>query len=260
VQVAGFIVLAVMFFSKSLAGPICPTVPNPDWTAAEVWGLFVRAFLLGIVLEYATIYIPVYGYYAWVAHCFVFCIPTIALLLSRHWIRNPISFRQFFGLPGDEMGIAKLICSSLVLFAICWFTLTWVPRGIEALGFKSHWSESIDEVLFMWPTEYRVIRVMDGVIFGPLLEEIVFRGLLFGALRMSMPAVPAAAVSSIAFGVNHFYSLPGFLGVTAFGFWCAMAREKTGSLVPGILVHMLTNLFLIGGEAWVTSSVNGFGA
>jgi hypothetical protein len=124
VQVAGFIVLAVMLFSKTLAGPVCSTIPNPDWTAAEVWGLFVRAFLLGFVLEYATIYIPVYGNYAWVAHCLVFCIPTIALLINRHWIRNPISFRQFFGLPGEEAGILKLVCSSLVLFAICWFTLT----------------------------------------------------------------------------------------------------------------------------------------
>jgi len=47
------------------------------------------------------------------------------------------------------------------------------------------------------------------------------------------------------------YSLPGFLGVAAFGFVCAIAREKTGSLLPCIFAHCLTNLLLLGGEVWV---------
>jgi len=78
-----------------------------------------------------------------------------------------------------------------------------------------------------------------------LMEEIVFRGLLYGALRTRMAPWPAAGASAVLFGTTHFYGLPGFMGVTLFGFWCAVAREKTGSLLPGIASHMaVTGLLL----------------
>jgi membrane protease YdiL (CAAX protease family) len=49
------------------------------------------------------------------------------------------------------------------------------------------------------------------------------------------------------------YSLPGFLGVSAFGFCCAIAVEKTASLLPSIVVHVLTNALILGGQAWLTA-------
>lgn len=79
-------------------------------------------------------------------------------------------------------------------------------------------------------------------IAAPVSEEIFFRGMLFGGLRRRMPRLPAALVSGVVFGGLH-----AFTGISAvpplivFGFVLALLYEKTGSIVPGILLHALNN-------------------
>jgi len=225
--------------------------PRAFWTAAESWGLFARGFLYGLIAEQLLVRVPFLGYAAWLAHGLVFSLPVIALLGWRHWRRDLISFGRFFGIFKTAKARANLLLAGLALFAICWLSLLWIPELLEALGLKSHWADGVDDVLLTWPWYARIVHLADGICFSPLMEEIVFRGLLYGALRTRLAPLPAAAISAVLFGATHFYGLPGFLGVTLFGFWCALAREKTGSLLPGIAAHMLTNLFIVGGQAWV---------
>jgi len=191
------------------------------------------------------------GYAAWLAHGLVFSLPVIALLGWRHWRRDPVSFGRFFGIPRTAEACTHLLLAGLALFAVDWVSLLWIPELLSALGLESNWAEGVDEVLLTWPGYARLIHLADGIFFGPLMEEIVFRGLLYGALRTRLLPLPAAGISAVFFGATHFYGLPGFTGVTLFGFWCALAREKTGSLLPGIAAHMLTNLFIVGGQAWI---------
>ncbi len=120
----------------------------------------------------------------------------------------------------------------------------------DGVGFRSSWADSIDEVLLIYAWPHRLAHLANVILFGPFVEEFLYRGLLFGALRCRFPAWAAALISSLAFAGTHFYSLTGFLSVAAFGFVCAMARERTGSLLPCIFAHGLTNLLLFGGEAW----------
>jgi membrane protease YdiL (CAAX protease family) len=81
------------------------------------------------------------------------------------------------------------------------------------------------------------------IVFGAAIaEEICFRGMLFGGLRERLPKVPAALVAGLVFGVLH-----AFTGITAvpplivLGFVFCLLYEKTGSIVPGMLLHMLNN-------------------
>jgi membrane protease YdiL (CAAX protease family) len=81
------------------------------------------------------------------------------------------------------------------------------------------------------------------IVFGAgIAEELCFRGLLFGGLRERLPRVPAALVAGAAFGVLH--ATTGVSAVPpliAFGFIFCLLYEKTGSIVPGMLLHMLNN-------------------
>jgi uncharacterized protein len=93
------------------------------------------------------------------------------------------------------------------------------------------------------------IQVLLIVIAAPISEEVCFRGMLFGGLRRSLARIPAALVAGIVFGGLH--ALTGVTAVPpliAFGFILSLLYEKTGSIVPGIMLHMLNNCFALLGQ------------
>ncbi len=87
------------------------------------------------------------------------------------------------------------------------------------------------------------------VILPPLVEEALFRGFLYGGLRSKLKIVPAALVTSLLFALPHTLgndsgaSLLWIAGVDTFilSLVLVFVREKTGSLWPGIFLHMLKN-------------------
>ncbi len=93
------------------------------------------------------------------------------------------------------------------------------------------------------------VQVLLIVIAAPISEEICFRGMLFGGLRERWPRIVAALLSALVFGGLH--ALTGLSAVpvlVAFGFILALLYEKTGSIVPGILLHMLNNSVALLGQ------------
>ena len=94
-----------------------------------------------------------------------------------------------------------------------------------------------------------VVQVILIVIAAPISEELCFRGMLYGGLRERLPRYPAALVTGLIFGGLH-----ATTGVTAvpplivFGFLLALLYEKTDSIVPGIMLHMLNNIVALLGQ------------
>jgi membrane protease YdiL (CAAX protease family) len=81
------------------------------------------------------------------------------------------------------------------------------------------------------------------IVFGAAIaEEICFRGMLFAGLRERLPKPVAALIAGAVFGALH-----AFTGITAvppliaFGFVLCLLYEKTGSVVPGMMLHALNN-------------------
>ena len=80
------------------------------------------------------------------------------------------------------------------------------------------------------------------VLAVPISEEVCFRGMLFGGLRERLPRIAAALLSAVIFGGLHAVTgLSAVPALIAFGFILALLYEKTGSVVPCILLHMLNN-------------------
>jgi membrane protease YdiL (CAAX protease family) len=80
------------------------------------------------------------------------------------------------------------------------------------------------------------------VFAAAISEEVCFRGMLFGGLRERFPRYVAALLSAVIFGGLH--ALTGLSAVPpliVFAFILALLYEKTGSIVPGIVLHMLNN-------------------
>jgi membrane protease YdiL (CAAX protease family) len=93
------------------------------------------------------------------------------------------------------------------------------------------------------------VQILLIVVAAPVSEELCFRGMLFGGLREKLPRIGAALLAGLIFGGLH-----ALTGVTAvpplivFGFILSLLYEKTGSIVPGILLHMLNNSVALLGQ------------
>ncbi len=86
------------------------------------------------------------------------------------------------------------------------------------------------------------IQILLIVVAAPVSEEVCFRGMLFGGLRERLPRIGAALISAVIFGGLH--ATTGVSAVPpliAFGFVLALLYEKTGSIVPGIILHAMNN-------------------
>ena len=77
-------------------------------------------------------------------------------------------------------------------------------------------------------------------IAAPLVEELLFRGLLQNAFARRMPIWAAILLSSLFFAAVHLqpYAIPGLMSLSiAFGY----LYHRTGSLRMNILLHMANN-------------------
>ncbi len=93
------------------------------------------------------------------------------------------------------------------------------------------------------------VQVLLIVVAAPVSEEVCFRGMLFGGLRERLPRLAAALISALIFGALH--ATTGISAVPPliiFGFVLALLYEKTGSIIPGILLHMLNNSVALLGQ------------
>ena len=93
------------------------------------------------------------------------------------------------------------------------------------------------------------VQILLIVIAAPIGEETCFRGMLFGGLRTRLPRIAAALVSGLVFGALHATTgLSAVPPLIFFGFVLALLYERTGSIVPGIILHMLNNSVALLGQ------------
>lgn len=85
-----------------------------------------------------------------------------------------------------------------------------------------------------------VAGVLFGSLFGPVAEEIGFRGVLLGGLlkTRSRPWL-AILISALVFASFHGFEF--FVSAMLFGIIVGWLYYRTGSLIPGIITHVVNN-------------------
>ncbi|WP_335872643.1 CPBP family intramembrane glutamic endopeptidase [Bacillus sp. 2205SS5-2] len=84
------------------------------------------------------------------------------------------------------------------------------------------------------------IALIASSVAGPILEEIVFRQILFGALYKRMPFLAAGFLSSLLFGLAH-RELSHILLYTTMGFTFAFLYVHTKRIIVPIIAHVGMN-------------------
>lgn len=90
-------------------------------------------------------------------------------------------------------------------------------------------------------------------VIAPIAEELLFRGMLYPVFRYQLGAIGAIAASAFVFGLVHFIPIiiPGLIFV---GLILGWVRERSGSVVPGMVIHALQNGIVMVGIYLITST------
>ncbi len=92
----------------------------------------------------------------------------------------------------------------------------------------------------VYTNQDRIITFVALVILAPITEELIFRGFLYGKLRSRLSAIPAIIIVSVLFGLMHGQWNVGIV-VGIMSIFLCIARELTGTIYAGVLMHMIRN-------------------
>jgi membrane protease YdiL (CAAX protease family) len=88
--------------------------------------------------------------------------------------------------------------------------------------------------------ESRAYFIVFSIVIAPAAEEILFRGVLYPAVKQAGFPRTALWGTALLFAAIHWY-LPIFLSLTALGLALALLYELTNNLLASITAHGLFN-------------------
>ena len=94
-------------------------------------------------------------------------------------------------------------------------------------------------VLYAYPLWQAILA---NALLVPIVEEIVFRGLMFSRLQKAMPNVAVALITSVLFGLVH-GQIIWMIFAFIVGLILSYVRIKTNSILPTIIMHILINSY-----------------
>ena len=131
------------------------------------------------------------------------------------------------------------------------FILMFVWVNITTLIFPStqNGSEMMKEVANLTGISYFIMRILYGSLIAPIVEELVFRGLLMTALSKFKKYYVDVVVSSTLFSLIHVlqygWVLTDFIVYAGAGLLFGMLFRYTRSVYWPMALHILWNTFLI---------------
>jgi membrane protease YdiL (CAAX protease family) len=162
----------------------------------------------------------------------------IGLALLAIVLRNRRITLHDIGFRRPPAGWWKL---SLAGLALGGFVVYPIAQGINALlGLQMRSSLMVGKVGF----GVIAVQLVYAVLTAPIAEETLFRGFALTTLRTKGLGVFAASLISMsAFALIHFpgYGAGGVVFVFLWSSILTFLYAKTGSLIPGIVMHMLNN-------------------
>ena len=179
---------------------------------------------------------------------------------------------QIWDLPQFHISI---ILSSLIIIGLTWLTTKFVMKGhpFQNLGFlpvlrehriwflysaiillvgillREYVFDSTEILISAESDIEKALIVLGLAIFGPLLEEVLFRGYLQARmdaiLKDRFPWI-SIIITAVLFSVFHFqYSPVEMIYIFGIGVFLSLMKHKTGSIWFPIVFHVAGNLYAV---------------
>lgn len=172
---------------------------------------------------------------------FLIVVLLIAVLLFVFALRGTKGLdRNFENL--FESDVKKEIIYVLVLNLIFAFLFTFLISLLDILiGFGDPtWISIWDVDTINIDSSVLVLDSIVAIIFAPIIEELVFRGILFNRLKIKTGIIPAMIISSFIFAIGHDFG--GITSAFIFGICMCTLYLKTDNILIPMSIHFLNNL------------------
>jgi membrane protease YdiL (CAAX protease family) len=162
----------------------------------------------------------------------------VAVIIPHLFFKKGRTTREESGLTGlltwTDIGLAPLgyvVSTILAIGASALFSLfPWFNANQgQDLGFATALT-GMD----------RIMGFFAVAVVAPIIEEIVFRGWLYGKIRSRLNMVASILIVSLLFGLIHRQWNLGLNTFVTSIVLCGL-REMTGTIYSGIIVHMIKN-------------------
>ncbi len=154
-------------------------------------------------------------------------------------------------LPVQYFFNKRLLPFRLWILMLLWLLILLCSYGLDGLSlitlsqfYPEYVNEAISEPIFPdgQSGSIHVLTFMLAVIVGPLMEELVFRGLLLERLAKKFGLNKAVLTSSVLFGMLHGETL---LTAIIFGIAMCIVYLQTKNLWVPVFIHIANNLFAV---------------
>ena len=239
--------------------PPCTEGPGPRWDGRTL--LLLCVALLASFLAAVPLTVPLVPLVApgrqeavgkLVAGGIIF--PILALGAFRFVLRkrdmDPIGI---FGLSfkGGSRLLIPAIVIALGMSAGCMLLKFGIEFVLQMMGTKGEVQDPVEGLVHLRRTmdsEGFVVVLPELFLMGvaicvlvPVVEEVMFRGVMFTAMKQYWGRWPALLCSSVCFGLLHL-NLSAFLPITLLGMVLSLSYERTRNLAAPILIHAFFNL------------------
>jgi uncharacterized protein len=253
---AGTVFLIVYIKDRSRRGQYIPhTLDGPPalWSVSDVVRVVILIVFLHGLVSLVSYRIAVLSGFFWVDRRLDTVLSTIFMnMLIFLFVLRVVKDRYRQGIDSlglSLMNVSRDIRTGLFSYMVFLPILVVTFLGMIAIAAFFHYTPPPQPVYELVFKEQRPFVLAASffliTLFGPFTEEVFFRGFLYGALRKSIGVLWAAVLSGLLFSLLH-TNLMGFIPIMIFGIFLAYIREKTGSLVPSVIVHIAHNTILFG--------------
>ncbi|MBQ9161598.1 MAG: CPBP family intramembrane metalloprotease [Methanobrevibacter sp.] len=203
----------------------------------------IRDLLVGLIVSFILL-IVLMGIFPeiWESDDLFFIIYVGLILLFFAW-----ALKGTRGLNSDFQDVLKkenfreiiYVFAINIIFACLFLYLISLLDMILGFGdptWVSIWdidSVSVDSSLLLFDA-------IASIIFAPVVEELIFRGILFNRLKIRIGIIPAMILSSFLFGIGHDFG--GITSAFLFGMCMCILYLKTDNILIPISVHFINNV------------------
>lgn len=100
--------------------------------------------------------------------------------------------------------------------------------------------ESYEALSVMFTGGSFIVSLIAIGVVGPIFEEILFRGLVFGELRKIMRVRPAILIQALLFGIYHMNVIQGSYAILI-GLLLGFVYYRSNSMIAPTIVHIVIN-------------------
>ena len=232
---------------------------SPEWTLLEAWLLMAVLFVAFLGKDAVMTSGAVRGLsyeaqvFARVAVLFGFYAVQAAVLCALAW-RRGLSVFDAYRLRGADVPVkARLESAGLVVGLLVVVRLSAWGYGalMQEFGWDPPLREVADLTQVFGPTIWGLLlSVALVVIVAPVVEEVVFRGVLQGAFAGQWDRRVAIVLAAALFALYHM-TLWLFLPLFALGIACGWLAHTRRTLLPAISLHGAYNVLPVVLAFWM---------